>query len=79
MQFFFVNSLAWGGWGINDAHIDALVEDVSALFKNVYIARLYCFLNCIHVLCSLIQHSSEIYTIPFHVQHISIYIHQNGS
>lgn len=40
MQFFFVNtcSLAWGGWGLNDAHIDALVEDVSALFKNVYMA-----------------------------------------
>lgn len=39
MQFFFgVNtcSLAWGGWGLNDAHIDALVEDVSALFKHVY-------------------------------------------
>lgn len=36
MQFFFVNSLAWRGWGLNDAHIDALVEDVSALFKHVY-------------------------------------------
>lgn len=38
MQFFFVNSLACEGWGLNDAHIDALVEDVSALFKNVYMA-----------------------------------------
>lgn len=38
MQFFWVNILAWRGWGLNDAHTDALVEDVSALFKNVYIA-----------------------------------------